>query len=93
MREVKKKFKALLLRLKDRDWHDGSERLEYILKDTQELIEYNEAGVALENICQNLYEYSVAISKQDYEVLEKMGTEMKMSSTAWDYLTELIEQK
>jgi hypothetical protein len=90
MNETNNLFSQLLDRIKAYDWHDGSDRLDFMIKDTRDLIIHGEPGVALDNICQNLYEFSVEIKKQDYDDLKRIGELMKMQSTIWKILKELI---
>jgi len=90
MKELERRFIALLSHLRMVDWRDGSGRVEFILTDTRDLIEHGEPVVALENICQNLYEFSVSISEQDLEEIKVFAKAMDMSDETWDFLNEIV---
>jgi len=89
MKELDSRFVDLLSRLRSLDWHDGSDRAEFMLTDTRELIEHGEPGVALENLCQNLYEFSVSISQEDLEEIKTLAQVMQMPDDTWDFLKEI----
>ena len=90
MRKLQRKFLELLPLLRELDWHDGTDRIEFMLGDIKELIEHGEPGVALENLCQNLYEFSVPITQSDLAALESLAKEMEMPDDTWELLTEVV---
>lgn len=90
MKELERRFLDLLTRLSSRDWHDGAERTEFMLADTRELIEHGEPGVGLENLCQNLYEFSVSINQRDLDEIKSLADIMQMSDSTWDLLKEIV---
>ena len=89
VRKLNSTFLDLLPRLRTLDWRDGAERAESILADVRGLIEHGEPGVALENLCENLYEYSVPISQQELDELEALAKAMRMPDGTWECLREI----
>ena len=90
MEDVDRRFIELLGRLKSLDWHDGASRADFMITDAQELIEHGEQGVALENICQNLYEFSVPISQHDLTEISLFAETMQMPESTWKFLQEIV---
>jgi hypothetical protein len=56
------------------------------VQNTLELIEANEYGIALENLCSNLHEFSCPVPRRAYELLEEAGSAMKVDSHYWQLL-------
>ena len=55
-----------------------------------ELIQVGEWGIALENICTQLYEYEAPVSWVTYQQIKKCGERMKLSAHSWEFLRELV---
>ena len=53
-------------------------------------IEYNECGLALEELCENLYEFSCPIPQKAFDLLEECGTSMGIDSKYWEMLKPQI---
>lgn len=79
-------FRALLHRVGTRDWNDSASHCDAILAEVRDLIEHGEMGVALENLCQYLYEYDVALRLEDLEVIRAITDAMKMPRSTWEVL-------
>ena len=47
------------------------------VKDVYDHIEFNEGGLALEILCENLYEFSCPVPRHAYELLEKPAQRWK----------------
>lgn len=62
------------------------------VQDVYDNIEHNECGLALENLCENLYEFSCPIPQKAYQLLEEAGTIMKINSKYWEMLKPLITE-
>ena len=60
------------------------------VKDIYEYIEYNEAGVALEILCENLYEWSCPVPRRAYDLIEESGTAMEIDKRYWEILIPLV---
>jgi hypothetical protein len=71
---------------------DALKRTDYPerVKDIYEYIEFNEGGIALEILCENLYEFSCPIPRRAYELIEKAGTGMKMDKKRWELLKPFV---
>jgi hypothetical protein len=71
---------------------DALKRTDYPerVKDIYEYIEFNEGGLALEILCENLYEFSCPVPRRAYELIEKAGTQMEMDKKHWEYLKPLV---
>jgi len=80
-----KLLEATSLVAKSLDQAGYSERV----KGTYELIEANEYGIAFENLCSNLYEFSSPVPQRAYELLEEAGSAMQIDS---EYLLLLKSQ-
>jgi hypothetical protein len=57
----------------------------------KEYIEYNEGGLALEHIVEQLYEFSIPINKELYDAAEQCGILMDLPVDKYNYLKELIK--
>ncbi|MEM7557323.1 MAG: MafI family immunity protein [Cyanobacteria bacterium P01_A01_bin.84] len=53
-------------------------------------IHAGEWGIAFEILCENLYEYESPISKQVYELLEEIGSTLKIKKYYWENLKPQI---
>lgn len=63
----------------------------------EQFVEYGEFLVGLEILCDQLYEYSVALSAQDIRALEEIGTSLGMdkeyTDPLWDHVAESDETR
>ncbi|WP_284452577.1 MafI family immunity protein [Parachlamydia acanthamoebae] len=62
-------------------------------QDVQNIIEfvkYREWGVAFETLCTQLYEFDIKISPDSYEKIAVLGKLMKLESSNWEFLKELV---
>jgi hypothetical protein len=55
------------------------------------LASHREWGVALENLCTQIYEYELKVSKQSFFKIKEMITKMKLDTRYLDDLSELVE--
>lgn len=60
------------------------------IQDVYESIEHNESGVALETLCENLYEFDCPIPQRAYDLLKESGTAMEIDSKYWEMLKPLV---
>ncbi len=60
------------------------------VEDAIELLNHNEWGLALSLISDQLYEYDIPIDNSIYDQIERLGSQMKMPSSEWTMLKELI---
>ncbi|MBC7923490.1 MAG: MafI family immunity protein [Ferruginibacter sp.] len=60
------------------------------IEDTFELIRANECGIALENLCSNLHEFSCPVPQRAYELLQEAGNAMRVDSKYWQLLEPQI---
>lgn len=87
--ELEKRVFGVWDRLQCLDWHDGASRAEFMINDARDLIRHGEPGVALENICQNLFEYAVVIGEQNYDELRTIGRAMNLPENTWSLIKEI----
>jgi hypothetical protein len=83
-------FYSLLEKMEVLEWNIEKERKEFIFMSSRELIDHNEGVIAFENICQNIYEYDVRISKELYKEIEELGLRYNLEKGTWEFLNELI---
>ena len=83
-------FYSLLEKMEVLEWNIEKERKEFIFSSSRELIDHNEGVIAFENICQNIYEYDVRISKELYKEIEELGLRYNLEKGTWEFLNELI---
>ena len=81
-----REFKALLDDLARVPLSQHHEQIAAVIEDARDMIEHGEQGVALENICQNLYEWDFPLVRADYERLQKLGRYYGFGSSTWDFL-------
>lgn len=56
---------------------------ERVYMQTVEVIAAGEYGVALENLCSNLFEFDVVISKDIFAEIVSIGRSMNLSQNTW----------
>jgi hypothetical protein len=57
-----------------------------IHEDIRDLIVHGEWGIALENLCQQLYEYDVAVPPNSLTEIKKLTEQMQLPSKTWSFL-------
>jgi hypothetical protein len=57
---------------------------------TLDLIDHGEPAVALENLAQNVYEFHVHLSKNQYITFNEAGRALSLDARAWTFLAELV---
>lgn len=62
-------------------------------QEIYEYIEHNEAGLALEILCENLYEFSCPVPLKAYKLLEEAGQLMEIDSNYWEMLKPLVSSQ
>ncbi|MBS1796710.1 MAG: MafI family immunity protein [Acidobacteria bacterium] len=60
------------------------------VQDVYDNIEHNESGLALENLCENLYDFSCPVPQKAYDLLERSGLAMDVDKDYWERLKPLI---
>ena len=53
-------------------------------------VRFNESPLAIETLCDRLYEYSVPITAEEFQEIKEIVTEMEIEICAIDFLEELI---
>jgi len=53
-------------------------------------LENNELGEALDTLCSQIFENDLKISKNMYMTIEKIGTELGISTDIWSFLNQQI---
>ncbi len=62
------------------------------VQDTYDNIEYNECGLALENLCENLYEFSCPVPQKAFDLLKESGIIMGVDSKYWEMLKPQVTE-
>ena len=62
------------------------------VQDTYDNIEHNECGLALENLCENLYEFSCPVPQKAFDLIQECGTSMGIDSKYWEMLKPQITE-
>jgi hypothetical protein len=57
-----------------------------ILADNRDLVVHREWGVALENLCEQLYEFDVIVNSDSLEEIKELTREMRLPSKTWQFL-------
>jgi hypothetical protein len=75
---------------------DGFQRTEKELineymAECQELIDYDEWGLGLENLLSNMYEIRFTIDSESIEKIKAAMTECKMNYENWRFIEELVK--
>ena len=60
------------------------------VQDVYDNIEYNEGGLALKILCENLYEFSCPVPQRAYDLIKESGTATEIDSKYWKMLESLI---
>lgn len=61
------------------------------LTDYRDLVEHNEGVIALQNICQNLYEYDTPLSRPVFDHIVSVARQAGLAGREWAFLEELVE--
>ena len=85
-RATEREFKALLDDLARVPLSQHREQMAAVIADARDLIQHGEQGVALESVCQMLYEWDFPLARADYERLQKLGCYYGFESSTWDFL-------
>jgi len=56
-------------------------------------LENNELGEAFDTLCNQIFENDLEISKKMYMTIERIGTELGMSTDTWSFLNQQINPK
>ncbi len=64
-----------------------------ILDELKLLLNNDEPGVALEELCNMLYEYEVPITEKDYTDICNLLSKMGINASEWDMMKDLIDHK
>ena len=83
MKDVEKELLEIVEELSDQLEKD-------ILSHIKDLAQAGEWGVALEDLCNMLFEYDVKISQRIFNRIEKLGIAMSMEKSSWDFIKPLI---
>ena len=70
---------------------DQIDSLNKIIMDTEEFVNYNEWRVGLECMCENLYEYSIPLTKEVVDQIKEACTMNKINDKYYFDLEELIQ--
>jgi hypothetical protein len=57
---------------------------------TRHLIAHGEPGIAFENLCQNLCEFDVPLTRSQYQTIDRIGRSYGFSDTKWAFLEQLV---
>jgi hypothetical protein len=60
------------------------------VKTAYELIDANESVIALEIMCENLYDFECSIPIRAYDLFTEVGTYFKVASSYWEMLKPRI---
>lgn len=85
-----KEFKSLLDDLGSLPVTQHRQQIEAVIADAQDLIEHGEEGVAFENICQNIFEWDIPLSRANYERLIRLGCHYGFESKTWSFLEKTV---
>jgi hypothetical protein len=84
MRQLKRKIKILLeysqkLGIRDED-----------LNNAIEFLDYNEFELCFDTIITQMYEYDIKIDEKFFQLVEEIGTDLKLPVNAYFFMKELI---
>ena len=60
------------------------------MQDAVDLLEHDEWGECLSLVCTQLYEYDIAINRNTFESIQRIGKLMQMSPKEWENLENLV---
>jgi hypothetical protein len=66
------------------------DRMLACIEDPRDLVAHREAGVAFENLCQNLFEWDFALTNQDYIRIKQIGRRFAFPESTWNFLNKLL---
>jgi hypothetical protein len=61
-----------------------------VVEEGLDLVNHNECGVALELLCQMLFEYSVPLQAVDFAVIKEATATLQLGPNTWDFLEPLV---
>lgn len=88
--KAKEKVKAFTNEIEKLNEALGEENLKQVIQDTNELINHNEYGVALENLLSNLYDFDIKIEQTQLLMAKEALNEMKINWSDWKFIEELV---
>lgn len=66
---------------------------DYTVESVASLAKAREWGVGLENLCDQLYEYEIPLSRALHARMVRLGQAMEMNPSTWDMLEELVSEE
>ena len=66
------------------------EGMKRVFIEARDLADHNEWGVALELLCDSLYEYEVPLSRKQYDTIKRLATSWGIDRSYVDPLKELL---
>ncbi len=61
------------------------------VQSIRELVQSRELGISFENLCNQIYEYDIKISKGVFDKISSLGNAMNLDQSAWNFLAQLIK--
>ncbi len=61
------------------------------LNDAEVMINHGEAKIALENICSNIHEFDIFISRKSYDAIKELSIILKLNATDWQDIEHLVK--
>lgn len=62
------------------------------LNDAEVMITHGESKIALENICSNIHEFDILISRKSYEAIKELGIILNLNATDWEDIEHLVKE-
>jgi hypothetical protein len=89
--KVMKKVKEFINEIKIIQQQLKVENLEKFIKDSEDLIENNEFGIALENLLTNLYEFEFRLNQKQINIAKEAIKKMNWKWEDWKFIQELVK--
>lgn len=86
----KKYVRTFIQSLKENERLAGNKRckLNKFIADTEELVKYNEQGIVLENLLDNLFEEDIVLKREQVEICKTAILEMGLEINILDKISE-----
>ena len=83
-------LKRLLDKLRGVPMHEHRGEIDRCIQDAHDLASHNESGVALENLCENLYEWEFPLTEEIFSDIQRLANQLGLKQHYVDIVKKLL---